>query len=252
MQRAPWLLVTLWMVLPMNVDAGTKIGSLTLHQAFTDVRVAHLVDAVVRGDYAEADRQRKDGADVNVIGTDGISPLLWVIFENHRAHNYRGTEYLLKAGANPNYRDAKDGYSAMYFAAGGDNPELLELLLQHKGDPNLLGPYNEPLLHMAVMDERQKAIELLVKYGVNVNVLRDGRTVAQKAAALGRFDLIAYFLEKGLNHNLQGLAVTVENRLVPPNSEEQRWKDKVIEMLKERGVKFPAVVQRKVPKLDLP
>jgi len=251
MQRAPWLLVTLWMVLPMNVNAESRIGNLTVHTAFPDQRVAGLVEAVVRGDYAEADRQRKAGADVNTVGTDGISPLLWVIIENHRAHNYRGTEYLLKAGANPNYRVEKDAYSAMYFAAGGKNPELLELLLKYKGDPNLVG-IGGPLLHVAVQSLEKKNVELLVKYGANVNILNGRWTAAQDAAALGRFDLVVYFLENGLSYDLQDLAKGVEISLVPADSDAQRWKEKVIEMLKERGVKFPAVVQRKVPKLDLP
>lgn len=230
----------------------TRIGGMPVRQAFPDERVAKLVEATVRGDYAEADKQLKAGADVNYIGTDGLSPLLWVIYEGHRAHNYRGTQYLLKAGANPNYRDAKQKRSAMYYAAGGDSPELLELLLKHKGDPNLLGAFNEPLLHAAVGEQRKENIELLLKYGADINILRDGRTAADHAVALGQFDLVALFLEKGLSYDLQGLAKGVESRHVPPNSDAQRWKDKVIALLKERGVKFPAFVPKKTPKLDLP
>jgi ankyrin repeat protein len=225
-------------LLSMSVScAETRLGGMTLPQAFPDERVAKLVEAVTDGNYAEADKQLKAGADINMVGTDGISPLLWVI----ATRNIKANEYMLKAGANPNYRDEKRHGSAMYLAAGGNSPELLELLLKYKGNPNLIGPRDEPILHIAVEQDRRKNIELLLKYGGDVNIVNGfGSTAAQDAVALGRFDLVAYFLERGLTYNLQGLAKTVEGRPVPPNSDAQRWKDKVIVMLKERGAKFPA------------
>lgn len=215
--------------------AETRFGGMTVRDAFPDERVAKLIEAI-GGDYAEADRQLKAGADVNMVGTDGISPLLWVF----GTKNVKGTEYLLKAGANPNYRDAKRGTSAMSIAAGGDRSDLLELLLKYKGDPNLLGERDAPLLHIAVRQVRKENIDLLLKYGADINSSwGPNSTAAQDAARLGRFDLTAYLLERGLNARLDKLAQTVEQRRVPPNSDAQRWKDKVIEMLKARGVQYP-------------
>lgn len=241
------------MVLPMTSIAETQIGGMTVDQAFPDARVAKLVKAVTHGNYAEADKQIKQGADVNYIGTEGISPLLWAVFVWHEeTHDLRGVEYLLKAGADPNYRDSKEKNSAMYFAAGTDDPALLELLLKYKGDPNLLAPFNEPLLHVAVGQRRKANIELLLKNGADINVRRDGSTAAQKAAYLGRFDLVALFLDRGMSYDLQGLAASVEAAQVSPTSEQQHWKDKVIEMLKARGATFPAFIPKKTPKLDLP
>jgi uncharacterized protein len=252
-KKSLWIVCILSMVLPMTSSAENRIGGMTLSQAFPDAHVVKLIEAVTRGNYAEADKQIKAGADVNYIGTEGISPLLWTIFVWHEeTHELKGVEYLLKACADPNYRDAKDHNSAMYFAAGTDTPTLLELLLKYKGDPNLLGPFNEPLLHVAVGQRRKENIELLLKYGANINVRRDGSTAAQESARLGRFDLVALFLEKGLDYDLQGLGVSVEASLVAPSSEQQHWKDKVIVMLKERGVKFPAFIPNPPLKLDLP
>jgi len=62
---------------------------------------------------------------------------------------------------------------------------------------------------------------------------------------LAEFELVAYLLEQGLTYNLQDLAKDVEIRRVPANSDAQRSKDKVIEMLKARGVRFPAFVPAK-------
>jgi ankyrin repeat protein len=219
---------------------------MTVRDAFPDERVARLVSAAARGDLDGMDAQIRAGADVNYVGTDGISPLLWVVVEGRRRADLSGAEHLLKSGANPNYRDEKRKASAMALAAGGDSPQILELLLKYKGDPNLIGPENDPLLFVAVGESRRRNIDLLLQHGADINIHRNnGDTAAVFAASLGDFDLVAHFLEQGLNYDLQRLARTVEIIRVPPNSEAQRWKDKVIAMLKERGAKFPAFVPRR-------
>jgi len=220
----------------------TSVGNMTAHEAFSDERVAKMVNAAVNGDLDEVDQQIKAGADVNAIGKDGISPLLFVLINRQ----IKGMEHLLKAGANPNYKAALRNGSAMYLAAGGNWPEALELLLKYGGDPNLRGNLNEPLLFIAVNQFRKENIDLLLRHGADVNVHMGGKysnaddTAASVAAGLGRFDFVHYLLERGLNYKLQNLAADVEISKVPPNSEQQRWKDKVIEMLKARGACFPA------------
>ena len=221
----------------------TRVGNMTAHEAFSDERVARMVGAAVSGDRNEVDQQLKAGADVNAIGKDGISPLLFVLINRQ----LKGAELLLKAGANPNYKAALRNGSAMALAAGGDWPEALELLLKHGGDPNLRGlENNEPLLFIAVMQFREQNIRILLDHGADVNIHRGSKfsnaddTAANVAARLGRFDLVHYFLERGQNYSLQRLAASVEIRNVPPTSEQQRWKDKVIEMLEARGACFPA------------
>jgi ankyrin repeat protein len=227
-------------------SAQIRYGRMSVDEAFPDQRVARMVEAASRGDVGAVDAEIQAGADVNYVGTDGISPLLWVMVEARRRGDLKGLERLLKAGANPNYRDEKRKASAMALAAGGDRPRILELLLKYKGDPDLIGPAGEPLLHIAAGEFRRENIDLLLQYGADINIHEgNGSTAAHVAARLGRFDLVAYLLEKGLTYNIQGLARSVEISHVRPNSEAQRWKDKVIEMLKERGAKFPAFVPPK-------
>ncbi len=233
----------------VDAVAQPRYGGMTVRDAFPDERVARMVEAASRGDLAGVDTQLRAGANPNYVGADGTSPLLWVLVENRRARDLTGAEHLLKAGANPNYRDEKREASAMALAAGGDSPQILELLLKYKGDPNLIGPRGEPLLHIAAGEFRKENIDLLLKYGADINMHETtGTTAAQTAVRLGRFDIAAHLLDKGLNYNLEGLARSAEARRVPPNSEAQHWKDKVIEMLKERGVKFPAFVPRPFPR----
>lgn len=215
-----------------------------MRDTFADERVASLVIAVSSGDYGEADKALKSGADVNAVGVEGLTPLLWIM---GTTLNVGKIEYLLKVGANPNYRDAKSMVSPMYLAAGGERADILEVLLKYKGDPNLVGPGDELLLMVAVAQFRDTNIDLLLNYGVDINRSdKHNKTAANDAAIYGRYDLVAKFLDHGLTYDLQGLARTVEVRKVRAESEQQRWKDKVIEMLKARGAKFPAVIPRKV------
>jgi ankyrin repeat protein len=228
------------LVMITNGFAANRIFDKAPREIFSDERVAAFVTAVGDGDYTVAEKLISAGADVNVIGDDGVSPLLWIMLSTLDVHKI---EYTLKKGASPNYRNAPREVSAMYFAAGGDRPDILELLLKSKGDPNLIGPRDESLLMIAMGQFREKNIELLLKYGADINRAdRHKHTVASDAAAYGRFDFVAHFLDLGLSYDLQGLGKTVEMRKVPPNSEQQRWKDKVIEMLAARGVKFPAFI----------
>ena len=220
--------------------AETRFGGMTVHDAFPDERVAALVEAVSRGKFSEADKQLKAGADINTVGTNGISPLLWVMGVTK---SMKRTEYLLKAGANPNYKDAKSGETAIHLTAGGDMPEMLELLLNYKGNPSLAGPNGDVPLRTAVFQQRDKNIRILMKYGAAMHPADPrSESVASTAARLGRFDLVAYFLEQGLNHNLDDLAIDVYIRQV---SAQEPWKGKVIEMLKARGVKYPPNWPRK-------
>jgi len=224
----------------LAIQAETRFGGMTVRDAFTDQRVVRLIEAVGRGDTRDADTAIRDGADVNTVGKEGISPLLWVL----GTHNLNGMEYLLKAGADPNYRETKNNYSAMFLAAGGNRPELLELLLKHRGNPNLLGPNDETMLQVAIGQLREQNIELLLKYGADINARTRWSTAAQSAVAVGRFDWAAKFLELGLNTDLERLARAAQISQVPAASPQQRWKEKVLEMLKARGIAAPAKTPR--------
>lgn len=225
-------------LLLLFTGCATRLGGMDVTEAFPDERVSSLILAVAWGNFAEADRQLKAGADINTVGRDGISPLIWVMGTTKSATKM---EYMLKHGANPNYRGGREGASAMYYVAGGDRPDLLMLLLQYGGDPNLPVPQGYTPLGIAVLNQRFDNIKILVEHGAHMrySMLPKSESVANTAAGQGRFDYVAYFLEKGLNHNLPDLAKDVYISRVPANSDAQRWKDKVIEMLKARGVKYP-------------
>lgn len=217
-----------------------KFNGMSVEQAFTDKRVSSLVDSVSHGHFKEADKQLAAGAEANAVGKDGLSPLLWVIHATE--YDLEKMEYLLKAGANPNYINTDPtsvgrGDSAMSWAAHQSSLKPLRLLLRYKGDPNLLGPSGDPLLYQAALSGRKDVIDVLLEHEADINIEASfrGDTVGNPAARGGDFELVAYLLERGLSYNLQGLAKSVDG-----SSGDKAIKAKVIDMLKARGAKFPA------------
>jgi ankyrin repeat protein len=232
------MLFLLMIMLPVvnSCAANQEVGGMTAQQAFADPKVAQMVEAASAGDFKKVDAQIQAGANVNAIGKDGVTPLIWQTY----SWNIKAMEKMLQVGANPNYRDAKDHFSALYMAIEAKRADLLIVLLRYKGDPNLMDPNGEPLLDTAISALSSECVELLLKSGADVNIVNsNGKSPARSAVALGQFDLVILLLEHGLSRNLQDLALSVQNRDVPPDSDAQRLKDKVIEMLKTRGVTYP-------------
>ena len=220
--------------------AGSKVGNMSLEQAFHDPLTTKWISAVQKSDFSGADKLLALGADVNLIGEQEIAPMLWVMGAGR--WDAKKIEYMLKVGANPNYIAATRKVSPMHFAAGGDNPEILRLMLKYRGDPNLLGRgyfKDEPILFIAVREGRLDNVEILLQNGANINWLdTNGESAATRALIRGRFDIIFYCLEHGLSEGLDGLAEMAVSMPLPEGDEMQEWKNKVIAILKERGADF--------------
>jgi uncharacterized protein len=213
-------------------------ATMTASEAFSDARVIRMLGALQRREYVAADREYKAGADVNTVGKDGISPLLWLIGETR---DPEPIEYLLDKGADPNYREPTIKASALYFAAGGSNTTaILEVLLRHKGNPNLIGPNDEPPLFTAVQQDRIENVKVLVQHGADINwVHRNGSTAATQALTRREFNLVLYFLDQGLTSRLDYLASLLEYVIVPKGSEAEQGKNEVIAALRARHIAYP-------------
>ena len=73
-------------------------GKMTVHDAFKDPLVAEMVEAASNGQLSVLDAKIRAGANVNYIGTEGITPLMWVIPMNHHS-----------GSADPRFRDLAGG-----------------------------------------------------------------------------------------------------------------------------------------------
>lgn len=226
---------------------GNKVGNVSVSQMYTGLTVP-LVEAIVEGDYHEADSLLSQGADINQIGMEEeTTPLIWVGAVTKR--DLKKLEYMLINGASPNIR-SKKGVSAMSLAASGDSKALLELFLKYGGDANLEGEpltngnaFRRNLLMMAIGAFREDYFELLLSHGADVNWNTDGTkglsTVPDKCITVGRYDWLLYFLDKGYSGDFHQLGIAVKNSHV---SERMKpYKQKAIQYLKDKGVDMDAI-----------
>lgn len=210
----------------VNVSGKTAADVFTNHQTLA------LVKAACQGDLAEIDKLVRRGANVNANGYRDTSVLAWVML----CSKYSSVKRLLELGANPNYKMEGD-MSPMWLAAAGDDPKWLPLFFQYGGDPNIRAGYRTALM-IAIENNRDKSVQLLLQHGADINEHDEGgSSAATQAAGLSKFDIVAMLLEHGYSYDLQGLALEVSGNLVSPNLAAK--KQHVLDMLKDRGVKFP-------------
>jgi uncharacterized protein len=220
--------------------ATVRMGGKTVFEVFDDPKAVELTLAAMRGDSEEVARLARAGAPVNLTGEGQCTPLIWAQYVN----NLAGMGALLKAGADPNQKTVA-GVSALTWAAGSDKPKQLALLLQYGGNPNAddTGKIEDRPLVRAAYHSRFENVRTLLAAGADVNVHdKYAESAPKKSVSMGDFETVAYFLDHGYTYDLQSLARSVEIRVVPRDSDRQRWKDTVIEMLKARGVRFPAYI----------
>lgn len=216
--------------------AGLQLGGHTVEQAYQDPNVAKLINAAVDGHVAEVERLIAAGANPNTIGNDGTTPLFWAL----NSKNMSGVEALLKAGADTGKVTPQSrGYSSMALVSGGNNPELLALLLRYKGDANGLNAktIKTKPLYLAAAQGRLQNVKLLLDAGADVNVHDDtGLSAATVAAAMGEFEIVLLLLERGYTYDLSSLGK--DTRIIKAFStpDGPAWKAKVIDKLKAKGV----------------
>jgi len=113
---------------------------------------------------------------------------------------------LLKKGANPNQRD-EDDFSALYYAFGagiGQTPEkydtrFLALLLKYGADPYSHSKYREPVMLNVAKSKEARAIEFLLKQGLEVD--RAYGEKCQTALSVASFETMGLLLKAGANPN---------------------------------------------------
>jgi ankyrin repeat protein len=197
---------------------------------FNDLKVIELCRAIENTDVPEMQRVIAAGADVNTIGKDGMTPLLWA-FPDRKLERF---ECLLKHNANPNVtiranfgRESKpfhpypaggsfypdrgyiSGKSVTHLAARSPEIEYLRLVLNHGGNPNLVDqetgvtPLDIVLERHFYVDMLQR-VEMLISKGADVNhyCQYKGGTPAMLAVQADRFPIALYLLKAGADPTL--------------------------------------------------
>ena len=93
------------------------------------VAAQDFLSIVEDGSPSEVQAAIDDGANVNVRGDNGETPLMWAAFGNGKSEVL---ELLINAGADVSVR-AEGGVTPLMAAAGNNNPEVIERLIDAGG-----------------------------------------------------------------------------------------------------------------------
>ena len=225
------------------IDSNRRYGGMTVAEAFPDPAVRNLAKAAAVGDLKIIDKSIAMGIDVNATGTKGVTPLWWSII----VYNFTGFEHLLSKGANPNiqpfgYRNA--GYqNVMDFAAMAKDSEFLEAAIKAGGDVNLVSRFDGATpIFSAIIGRELRNIELLISHGADLNFQDPtGKTPLIAAVDINDFEIAYYLLARGADPTLkvktgQTVLFSIKNNRIDPESEGFRWRQKVMALLKEKGI----------------
>lgn len=224
--------------------AAVFAGDLTMGRvgpsdAFDDKRTAALVNAIGREDLAAIDASLAEGADINAYDRYQNTPLHWALTK--QGIQAATIEHLLKKGANPALPD-KDRDAPLWLLANSNRPDLLETMLRNGGDPSMRNwDSADSLLGLATLAQWEDNINVLLKYGANINAVDPfgNGFICRKATAVGRFDLVVRYLELGLNVDLEGCAFHLEHRIIPDDSPQHQWRQKAFDLMQKKGLKLP-------------
>ncbi len=235
----------------LGLLSACQVGGKSMQASeFFPAPVVKVLDAIQRGDEAAARRQIAQGVDLNIQDEEGITPLLWLIFETK---DYKAVELALKVGADPNYKDGF-GDNAVCSVAGSKYPELLQVVLDAGGDPNSLDRNGEPAIFNAIGEARWADIKLLVERGADLNLTDGpGSNSALYGASINQYEVVYWLLQHGADYQLRSatgadLAYRVEHSLslMDKSSPQYPWALKVKQFLVDKGTKFPPLTPAEV------
>ncbi len=181
---------------------------------FTDPKVIELCRAIEANDLPAIRKAIENGADVNALGKDNMTPLLWAFPENH-VHRMK---ILLEAGADPNVV-IKSNLGVPYMFMPGDSVthmaarsafEYFDLVFDHGADPQLPASMDRNPVIFTIIEagispeKRKRRIAKLIALGVDIN--QPGSEYSgldiplMKAFTFaGQYDLALFLLNNGAN-----------------------------------------------------
>jgi hypothetical protein len=159
--------------------------------------VRPLVAALAGEHFRTADLLRHNGADLDVRGNNGRTPLHAAAYSG----NFEMSRILIEY--NPAAINARTGYGTtpLIWVSEGHNfkdGSILRLLLQHGADINAQNQGGRTSLHLASFFGALEVVHLLLEHGADVEVKNnDGKTALQFAAKQGHDKIVKFLREHG-------------------------------------------------------
>ena len=209
---------------------------------FFDPTYQPLAKAIRKGELSGIDQELSKGLDVNHVGKEDMTLLMWAIVN----HSKRSLTHLLEKGVNPNYKDSQ-GTQPVGLAAGIDDIDYLRILLENGGDPNSENRGGKRALIIAVYALAKDHIYLLLEKGADVNSRKPDGGHAPAIIILAntnQFEDVARFLNLGADWKLtddygSNLPYAVQDATPNKGTDGYIWQVKVKQMLVDWGVHFP-------------
>ena len=174
----------------------------------------------------------KANVDVNVLSSEGLSPLHWAVIKG----NLEVTKLLIREGANIEIKDSKNASSPLLFACQNGRRKIVNFLLEMRANSNVMCAEGLSPLHWAVIKGNLEVTLLLKIYGANIEIKDskwgsspflyacqnartkivnflfevggvikaaniDGTTAIHFATQSGNIELVNFLLQKGLDIN---------------------------------------------------
>lgn len=222
-------------------------GRVKLQDFYQEKGVIQLAEAAADGDVKRVDALVARGENVNAVGRDGMTPLLWAFM----AKNKTGMKRLLELGASPGIL-IKSGESVTGLAAAMEDSEFLEMILAQGGSPNVVNPESDlkpTPLFISIVNINVANVHALIESGADLNYRRDSgiETPLIAAAELNQWEIVYALLMAGADYKLENrwgntVVYFIEHNSIGAPSELFQWRQKVIDFLRGKGVSVnPAV-----------
>jgi hypothetical protein len=228
-----------------NARAGANGGANMKAEQFFEPKMVQLLKSIQKNDISTAKQLIAEGVDLNALGDEDITPLLWLITQTN---DLKATQRALDLGADANFKQP-NGDNAVTFVARDYAPEWLKMLLASGGDPNSIDRNGMPAMFDAIGGENWDNINTLLEYGADVNLKdRSGRNSALYPAYIMKYEFVYFFMQQGADVSIHAstganLAWMVDDKLnkgiIGPDSINYPWVMKIKQHLIEQGVKFP-------------
>jgi len=207
-----------------------------------------LIETLASADFRGADGLIADGADVNRPNEKGLTPLIWSMANG----NKQAFDWLLQRGADVNQpvngAYARFGSAIVHLASRLDDSYFLEHTLRHGGNTECIAVahFDETPIFVAVENAKRTCLEVLIRFGANVNHQNEfGSPPLKRAIDAHWFEGVYLLLTAGADFALKNnagfdTAAALLDNDVPLDSTQRRWRAKAIVFLDRKGVDWSA------------
>ncbi len=231
-----------------NISLGMK--KLNVYEYFTNPQAIELAVASANGNISKINELIDKGTPVDIQGRGGITPLWWVLLNRGR-NGYAAMEALLKRGANPDARVTQMNSTMLDIFASGTVPELIELFVKHGADMYWVDKEhgrNFPPIADSFGLKNFENVKMFYKLGFDMNYKNHCDVpLIYDAVASSAYDIVIWMIEDlevktdVYSKAGQNVAHLVQEQYKRKHGKEKKKLAYILKLLKERGIKFPAI-----------